>query len=253
MSMHSAPVLAEKRGKALVLTLNRAESGNAIDDAMAMALRDACQQAIEDDECAVVLLIATGNAFSLGAAPMSDPLAEIPSRRVADAVAAIPKPVIAAIQGDAIGQGLELALACDLRLAAESGHFALGQVRDGMVPWDGGTQRLPRSIAKGIALEMVLTGKRITAKEALAMGLVSERLPASALLPRALELAEKLAGMAPIAAVYAKEAILKGMDMPLDQAVRFEADLAVLLHSTHDRAEGIRSFLDKRKPRFEGT
>ena len=108
--MHSAPVLAEKRGKALVLTLNRAESGNAIDEAMAMALRDACRQAIEDDDCAVVLLIATGNAFCLGAAPMSDPLAEIPSRRLADAVAAIPKPVIAAIQGDAIGVALFLAL-----------------------------------------------------------------------------------------------------------------------------------------------
>lgn len=253
MSTQTPPVTIERRGKVLVMTLDRGASGNAIDDGMAAALREACQQAIEDDESTVVLLLAAGEAFCLGAAPMTSPLTQIAARRVADAIASIPKLVIAAIQGDAIGQGLELSLACDLRLAADTACFAMDQVQEGLIPWDGGTQRLPRAVPKGIALEMVLTGKPITAEDALTFGLVSECLPLPALRQRALDLAEQLAALAPIAAAYTKEAVLRGMDAPLDQGIRLEADLAVLLHTTQDRAEGIRSFLEKRKPRFTGS
>lgn len=250
----SPPVRYQASGLVARITLNRPETGNAIDDDLAAALWQACQTATEDDTVTVVTLEAEGRIFCSGAAPLpaKDPAAAILRRRVAGAMAAIPKPVIAAIQGDAIGQGLEIALAADLRLAAETAGFAMDQVRHGLIPWDGGTQRLPRAVSKGVALEMLLTGRAMPAREAFENGLVSQCLPADQLAPKAAELAARLASMAPIAAAYAKEALHKGMDMPLDQALRFEADLAVLLQSTSDRAEGIRSFLEKRKPRFTG-
>jgi enoyl-CoA hydratase/carnithine racemase len=250
-----APVLSERAGGIVTLTLNRPETGNRIDDDMASALRAASQEAAEDDSCRVVLLMASGPSFSLGAAPLpSDGILDsMRRRRLADAVAAIPVPVIAVLQGEVRGQGLELALACDIRLAAEEATLAMDQVLLGQVPWDGGTQRLPRIAPKGVALELVLTGREVPASEALDIGLVSACLPAAALVPRARELAAALASMAPIAAAYAKEAVMKGMDMPLDQGVRLETDLAILLHSTSDRVEGIRSFLEKRRPRFTGA
>lgn len=253
MASTAGSVRMERRGFVFTITLARPETGNAVDGAMAEALREASQQAVEADDCHVLVLASTGGVFCSGAAPMADPLSDIPRLRVADALAAIPKPVIAAIQGDALGQGLELALACDLRIAADSAHFAMDQVRGGLIPWDGGSQRLPRLVSRGIALEMLLTGRTVTALEALAAGLVSEVEPMEQVLARAQQVADALAQMAPIAASYVKEAMLKGMDMPLDQALRLETDLAVLLHSSRDRAEGIRSFLEKRKPRFTGA
>ena len=156
------------------------------------------------------------------------------------------------VESAALGQGLELALACDLRLAVQGAMLSLDQVSRGELPWDGGTQRLPRLLPPGVALDMVLTGRRMSAEEALAFGLVSAVVPTEALGQRAAELAEKIAAMAPIASVYAKEAVLKGLDAPLDQGVRLEADLAILLHTSRDRAEGIGAFLQKRKPRFTG-
>lgn len=247
-----ALVLYERQGNIAHITLNSPDTGNAIDDALAEALRLACRQAIEDEAARVVVLDAAGAAFSLGAAAMNNPAVDIPRRRVAGAIAAIQQPVIAVVQGDAIGQGLELALACDLRLAADTAHFALDQVRHGQFPWDGGTQRLPRVVAKGLALEMLLTGQTVSAAEALDMALVIRCVPKAELAAQAQQLAEKMAAMAPIAAAYAKEAVLKGVDMTIEQGARLEADLAILLHSTHDRAEGLRSFLEKRKPRFDG-
>ena len=253
MTGQHASVLFELRRGVLIVTLNNPRAGNVIDDDMADGLREGCRRAIETEECSVVLLTAAGTVFSHGAAPLSDPFTEMPRRRVAAAVGAIAKPVIAAIPGDAIGQGLELALACDLRLAADSANFAMDQVSHGQVPWDGGTQRLPRLLPRGLAMEMVLAGRSLTAQDALQAGLVLECVPSTDLPARALALAETLARMAPIAAAYAKEAILKGADLPLEHGSRLEADLAVLLQSTGDRSEGIRSFLEKRRPKFTGA
>jgi enoyl-CoA hydratase/carnithine racemase len=231
--------------------LNRPQAGNAVDGEMARALRDSCHQAIEDDEAFVVVLTGAGKAFSTGTQSPGTPEA-MNGLRVTDAIAAIPKPTIAAINGDATGHGLELTLACDLRIAADSAKLAMDQVLEGSIPWDGGTQRLPRIVPRAIALEMILTGRQLDADEALSVGLVNELAPSAELSARANALAERLAASAPIAAAYVKEALNKGMDMPLEQGLRLEADLAILLHTTQDRAEGLRAFLEKRSPEFVG-
>jgi len=237
-----------------VITLHRPEAGNAVDHAMAADLREACRSVIEDDAVHLAVVTGSGRHFSV-----TDPSAKQPSSpddfdslRVAEALAAIPKPLLAALNGDAIGQGLEIALACDLRIASESARFALDHILHGAIPWDGGTQRLPRFIPRAIALELILTGKSISATEAKELGLVNEVAPAGEVLARATALANKLAAMAPIAANYVKEAAAKGMDVTLAQGLRLEADLAILLHSTSDRAEGLKSFLEKRAPHFAG-
>jgi Enoyl-CoA hydratase/carnithine racemase len=162
------------------------------------------------------------------------------------------RPVIAAVNGDALGGGLALALAADIRIAAETARFGLPEADTGILPLAGATQRLLRLAGRGKALEMVLTGEPIDAAEALRIGLVSEVMPRAKLAARAQALAERLAERGPLALQYAKEAISRGIDMPLDQALRYETDLTVILQTTEDRAEGVRAFLEKRKPRFKG-
>jgi enoyl-CoA hydratase len=171
---------------------------------------------------------------------------------VASAIASIDRPVIAAINGDALGQGLELALSCDVRLAAQSARFGFPQVASGLMPRDGGTQWLPRIIGKGKALELILTGEIIDAEEALAIGLVSQVVPPPDLVATVEALAQKIARQAPIALRFIKEAVNKGLDLTLEQGLRLEADLYFLLHTTADRTEGIKAFLEKRRPQFKG-
>ncbi|MEE9285886.1 MAG: enoyl-CoA hydratase-related protein [Dehalococcoidia bacterium] len=258
--MTRSSVVLEKRNGVARIVLTRPKAGNAVDAAMALDLRDACRAVVEDDGTTVAVITGAGRCFcaggpepsGLGAGTGLTPQA-MAERRVADAIAAIPKPTIAAINGDALGQGLEIALACDLRVAVEGARLGLGHVPNGAIPWDGGTQRLPRAVPRGVALEMILTGKTIDAGEALRVGLVTQVIAPEAFEAKVNELAEKLAASAPIAGRYAKEAIHHGMDLPLDHALRLEADLAVLLHTSSDRAEGIRAFLEKRPPRFTGT
>ena len=254
--MADKPVLYQRQEHIAQITLNRPDARNLIDDSLAPELREACWRAVEDDEAYVVLLTAAGDTFCAGAAPLSASRSEMHTalarRRVADALAAIPKPVIAALHGDALGQGLELALACDLRVVASGTRFALDQITRGELPWDGGTQRLPRLVPKGVAMEMILTGRQIDADEALQIGLASMVVPSRELAQRSQELAQRVTSMAPIAAAYAKETVHKGMDMPLDQGIRLEADLAILLHTSRDRAEGIRAFQQKRPGSFTG-
>ena len=247
-------VLYERQGHVATITLHRPDAGNAIDERMAAELREACRAVVEDDSAYVAIVTGSGRHFSI-----TDPSARQPAsqeafaeRRVTEALASIPKPLIAALNGNATGQGLEVALACDLRIASDTARFALDQILHGQIPWDGGTQRLPRFIPRAIALELILTGKSISASEARELGLVNETAPAAEALPRAKALAAKLAAVAPIAANYVKEATAKGMDMTLDQGLRLEADLAILLHTTNDRAEGLKSFLEKRSPHFAG-
>jgi enoyl-CoA hydratase/carnithine racemase len=160
--------------------------------------------------------------------------------------------VIAAINGDATGQGLELALACDIRVATEASHFGLPHIKKGLIPWDGGTQRLSRLVGSGKTLEMILTGEMIDAQEALRIGLVNKVVPREELMKAVTGLAQEMASKGPIALRYAKEAIHKGMDLTLEQGLRLEADLYLLLHTTKDRSEGIKAFREKKVPRFEG-
>jgi enoyl-CoA hydratase len=164
-----------------------------------------------------------------------------------------PQPIIAAIRGYALGGGLELALACDLRIASEDAQLGLTEINLAIIPGGGGTQRLPRLVGRGRALEMILTGTRIDAREALRIGLVERVVPSADVLTAAQELARTLAQKAPVALRYAKEAVVKGLELPLADGLRLENDLATLLRTTEDRIEGAKAFLEKRRPRFTGT
>ena len=220
---------------------------------MALELAELAEAANRDDAIRVVVLSGRGSAFSSGwEAVRVRPSDQLQSLRAAAAIARIEKPVIAAINGDAVGQGLELALAADLRIAAKGARFGLPHLSKGAMPWDSGTQRLPRIVGRAKALELLLTGEIIDAEEARRIGLVSQTVEPEELKALADLVAAQIAGAAPIAARYAKEAVTAGTDIPLADGMRLEADLSILLHTTRDRAEGIRSFFERRQPRFRG-
>jgi enoyl-CoA hydratase/carnithine racemase len=189
---------------------------------------------------------------NLRKAASMDGLEEEELQSLAELISKTDQPVIAAIAGDAIGQGLELALACDIRIASETSRFGLPQIKSGHIPQDGGTQRLSSLAGKGRALEMILTGEVIGAQEALRIGLVHRIVPKKDLTEVTMKMAQEMASKGPIALRYAKEAVYKGLDMTLEQGLRLEADLYLLIHTTKDRTEGIQAFREKKTPKFEG-
>jgi len=227
------------------LTLRRPAAGNTVNAALAVEFADACR-AFEDDSSARVLVVGgDGDAFCRGAADGA-------GHPVAAVLAGLTRPVIAMLAGDAIGQGLEIALAADIRIAAETARFALPQANEGRLPEDGGSQRLPRLVGRAKALELLLTGEEIDAAEARRIGLVSRVYPDAALLPEVTKLAVAMSRRAPISMRFTREAVRQGLEMTLEQGLRLEADLYALLQTTADRTEGITAFLEKRPPEFEG-
>ena len=228
------------------VTLDRPAAGNSVNELMASELREACESVEADPDVRVILLTGRGDAFCLG----TDGSGPADDLRAAVAVAAVNKPVIAVLNGDAVDQGLEIALACDIRVASTRARLGLTHLARGAIPWDGGTQRLPRLVGIGRAMDMLLTSRLLDALEALEAGLVNELAEAADLRTQARALAGTIAGQGPIAARYLKEALLKGADMTLEQGLRLEADLNIILQSTADRAEGVRSFLERRPPLY---
>ena len=238
-----AAILIEKKNHIARITLNRPEVENRINLQLAQEMVEICAAVNQDDDIYVVLITGAGDKFCCGSDIKSS---------VAASVAGIEKPVIAAINGDAIGDGLELALSCDIRVASDTAKFGLPHLESGTIPADGGTQRLPRLIGKGKALELILTAETINAAEALDIGLVSKVVPVNELSTAVETLVQGIATKAPISLRYVKEAVNKGMDMTMDQGLRLEADLYLLLHTTGDRTEGITAFIEKRTPEFKG-
>ncbi|TET76366.1 MAG: hypothetical protein E3J42_01825 [Dehalococcoidia bacterium] len=241
------------------LTLNRPLASNIINLELANELGDACREINQDEEVRAVIITGAGQTFCSGAnldELSSLTLGELsrmnPASVVSRAVATLSCPVIAAINGDALGAGLELALSCDIRVSSENAQFGLPETSYGLIPGGGGTQRLPRIVGRGKASEMILIAEPIDAREAYRIGLISKVVPGEKLAEEAEEIAKRLVSRAPIAVRYAKEALNKGMDMTLEQGLRLEADLSFLLQSTEDRAEGIRAFLEKRTAHFKG-
>jgi enoyl-CoA hydratase/carnithine racemase len=245
--MPDTAVVFTREGHIAHVTLNRPRANNTVNQQLAEELEEICLQINQDDNIYVVILTGAGKYFCTG----SEITAESPYRP-ADAIAGIHCPIIAALNGDALGQGLELALSCDIRIASDKARFSLPQVAQGLIPADGGTQRLPRIVGRGKALEMLLTANKIAAGEALDMGLVSRVVPLAELAGEVETLAEAIAAKGPVALKYLKETVNKGLDMTLEQGLRLEADLYFLLHTTADRTEGIRAFREKRTPRFKG-
>lgn len=234
------------------ITLAVPDTRNRIDEGMAEELRSACREIADDAAARLVILTGVGDCFSAGRQHLAAG-DDINRLRVADALGGLAMPVLVALNGDTIGQGLELALAGDLRIAVDTARLGLTEPGNPILPWDGGTQRLPRLVGPAWALDLAFTGRTVTAAEALGIGLVNQVTAAERLAAETRQLAEQILAGGPVAAGYAKEAVYQGMDLSLAQGLRLEADLSILLHGTADRAERISDFQERRKPRFSGS
>jgi enoyl-CoA hydratase/carnithine racemase len=233
---------------------------NALSTALRRDLRDFFTAARDDDEVRVAVVTGAGRAFCAGAdiKEWQEPASVVEDREARqhlnfwEAMRQCTFPIIAAINGFALGGGCELAMCCDIRIASDRAELGLTEVTLGIIPGGGGTQRLPRLVGRGKALELILTGKRIDAHEALRLGLVEQVVPQEQLLGTAEELAHTITSRAPLAVKYAKEAVRRGLELSLDEGLKVEAELYTLLRTTEDRMEGARAFKEKRPPRFRG-
>jgi len=250
----------EKKQGVGYLTLNRPEVRNAINQEMIDEMLDALGRIEKDAEIRVLIVTGAGKAFQAGA-----DIAELKQMKPLDLLRwnegivrinarleKLPQPVIAAVNGAAMGGGLELALACTFRVVAESAKLGLPEVKLGIIPGTGGTQRLPRLIGKGRAAEMILTGDAIDAAEAYRIGLANRIAPDGETLKFAEELAARIMANAPVAVEMAKDSLEIGKDLPLEPAVQYSQKNCVTCFSTQDMQEGMSAFLEKRKPKFSG-
>jgi enoyl-CoA hydratase len=254
-------LLLEKSGPIAVLTINRPKALNALNSDTLTELSTVLDELGRDSSVRVVILTGSGEkAFIAGAdiSQMKD-LTPLEGRGFAQLGQAtfrklelLPQPVIAAINGFALGGGCELALACDIRLASENAKFGQPEVSLGLTAGFGGTQRLPRLIGTGLAGELLFTGDIIDAQEAYRIGLVNRVYAFDSLLEEAQKLAQRIAGRAPIAVQLSKSAIQRGTNLDLDSAQAYEAEVFALTFSTQDQTEGCTAFVEKRKPTFEG-
>lgn len=258
---YEAIIFEKKQGIAYV-TLNRPEVMNARNQRMRAELIEAMTTIRNDPEVRVVILTGAGEkSFSAGrdlkeAAQERTGIIAARQQKLevgdTELVANLNKPVIAAINGYALGGGCEMALACDIRVAVDEARLGLTEVSRGMIPGSGGTQRLSRIVGLGKALELVLTGAVIDAVEAHRIGLVNKVVPRAQLMSAAEEYAQAIVSKAPLAIVFAKEAVRKGYEMSLEDGLRLETDLSTLLRTTEDIKEGARAFVEKRPPRWQG-
>jgi len=255
-------VLYEVTDRVATITLNRPEALNSLDPESLVELNDAFQRANADAEVRVVILTGTGaKAFCTGSdlkktMPPKESFAELtfgrPKWLYPFAGMEIDKPTICAVNGYALAGGMELALACDIRIASTNAQFGQSEVRVGSIPAAGGTQRLPRMIGRSDAMMMMLTGNSISAEEALRIGLVSRIVPPGDLIAVAREIALRIAENAPLAVRAVKRLVGDGMDMPLFAAIQAEQFALGLLRDSEDRLEGRRAFQEKRKPNYQG-
>ncbi len=256
----SAPVVLLERPAASValLRINRPEARNALNLEVRKLIARHLTELAEDDETRCVVL--TGNEKSFAAGADIKEMAgagtiEMMQRgvdRLWRTIYGCPKPVIAAVNGFALGGGCELAMTCDIIVAGESAKFGQPEVKIGIIPGGGGTQRLTRAAGKYKAMKYILTGELFGAPEALAMGLVSEVVPDAEVELRALALAGQIAELPPLAIRLAKESVLNGMEAPLGSGLAYETKLVQILFSSQDQKEGMAAFIEKRKPKFQG-
>jgi E-phenylitaconyl-CoA hydratase len=256
-------ILFERRDRIAIITINRPDRMNAINPQTSAELWDAWAAFRDDPELWVAVLTGAGErAFSAG-----NDLVHTANAGRATAAASLPrgvpfggntrgletwKPTIAAINGYCLAGGLEMALGCDIRIAAEHAQFGLPEVTWAIIPGAGGTQRLPRAVPVGVALDMILTAERIDAQAALRWGLISRLVPQAQLMPTALQVAETICTRGPLAVRAAKESILRGLNMSIEQGLGLEMLFSQRVGRSEDAREGPRAFAEKRKPNFKG-
>jgi enoyl-CoA hydratase/carnithine racemase len=254
-------LLVERDGAVAILTINRPTVLNAFNTQTVDELRRAMLELKADATARAIIVTGAGpKSFVAGAdinelavlSPTAGREHALVGQHVFDVIENLGKPVIAAINGFALGGGCELAMACTLRIAADSARLGQPEIALGLIPGYAGTQRLPRLVGKGRAMEMLLTGAQVGADEALRIGLVHRVVPAADLMTEARTLAAQLAANAPVAMRYIINAVHKGVEMPFAEACQYEATLFGLVASTDDMREGTAAFLEKRKPVFKG-
>lgn len=258
--MSETPVILVTTPRAQVrqITLNRPDQRNALSTPLFVAVIDALKEMAQDDDVRAVVLTGGSDIFAAGA-----DLKEMAERTFEDALRDprgplwyylrnFPKPLVAAVNGFALGGGCELAMHADIIIAGETAKFGQPEVNVGVLPGGGGTQRLPRVVGKSLAMLMILAGEPIDAARALAAGLVAEVVPPERTLERAVEIAGKIANKAPIAVRLSKEAVLQSFEVGLNAGLDFEKRAFQTLFATEDRMEGVKAFIEKRKPAFRG-
>jgi len=255
-------IIYEKEDRLAIITFNRPEVRNALNYRAIDEALEAVRNAETDDSVRVLILTGAGEKAFIAGADIGElrernTMTELGSRSaqrrvLANLLETMSKPAIAAINGFAVGTGLELAMACTIRIASENAKFGLPEINLGIMPGNGGTQRLPRLVGEGRAMEMILTGELIDAPEAYRIGLVNKVVPQTELMNYVKELAQKLAAKPPLAVKLAKNAIRTGLNMTLNDGIEYENKLFAILCGSQDKQEGVAAFLEKRPPNFQG-
>lgn len=256
--MEYTTILTEKRGRVGLITLNRPQAMNALNRTLLAELMTALEAFDTDDEIGAMVITGNEKAFAAGADIKDMAEASVVDMMLRgtidlfDRIRRIKKPVIAAVSGWALGGGCELALSCDLIVASESAKFGQPEITIGVIPGAGGTQRLVRLLGKHLAMEMVLNNRTLSANEALQFGLANRVVPVERYLDEALSLAEEIAARAPLAVRLAKEAINAAFETSLSEGLMAERRNFYALFATEDQKEGMKAFLEKRKPQWKG-
>jgi len=253
-------ILLERRGRVALITINRPDKLNALNIATRKELAEALDELRNDEEVRVVVITGAGEKAFVAGADINEfagrtaiqQRAVMKARSVLTAAEDFPKPLIAMINGFCLGGGCELALSCDLRIASDRAKFGQPEINLGIIPGGGGTQRMARLIGEGKTMQIVLTGEMIDAQEAYRLGLVNEIHPAAELETKTMEMANRIAEKSPVALAMAKTAVKNAARMNLREGLDQEIDLFALCFSSEDKEEGVRAFLEKRKPEFKG-
>ncbi|HEY0273603.1 MAG TPA: enoyl-CoA hydratase-related protein [Chitinophaga sp.] len=238
--------------------LHRPKELNALNLQLMAELRDTLRMLDADEKVRAIVISGDEKAFAAGAdikqmaGQSAIDMYNIDQFSTWDTIRRIKKPLIAAVSGFALGGGCELTMLCDLIVASETARFGQPEIKLGIMPGAGGTQRLTRAVGKALAMEMVLTGRQLTAEEALHAGLINKVVPVPLYLQEAIRLAATIAAMSPLAVKMAKEAVLKSFDTTLDEGLQFERKNFYLLFAAEDQKEGMQAFVEKRKPEFKG-
>jgi len=251
-------VRVERDGRVAVVLLNRPKQLNALSGEVMDALVAALRELDDDREIRAIVLGGNERAFAAGAdigeLAAGTPITLYENRRIDawDAIRAVRTPIVAAVSGFCLGGGCELAMLCDLIVAAESAKFGQPEINLGVLPGAGGTQRLTRAVGKSVAMDMILTGRMLSAREALSFGLVARVVAQEAWLVGAKRVAAEIAAKSPISVRLAKEAVDKAFEAPLSVGVEFERRAFYLARASEDATEGLNAFIEKRVPKFEG-